>query len=292
MSYVDAESPKLYEQWPGNNRPMCQGKWLCGPDIGVWTCTLVLSTSTVALFMVFILPEISTSMVTRLLLGFVTVLLYISTIVSLCLASFTEPGIIPRGSIEYDEENPPTVSVIEPDGKECVVPLRYCQVCRIYRPPRARHCYECNNCVKDFDHHCPWISNCVGERNYRYFCLFVFLAATLDVFMFICLSIQVFSSDDWAKEGAVALGLLVFFFIFAWCLIGLSGYHCYLISNDMTTNEDIKGFYNNRRTEAKKPCTDSFKAIFLSPVPKSLFDLTSPVSGSRPLVSSVDEEHT
>lgn len=35
------------------------------------------------------------------------------------------------------------------------------------------HCNTCGRCVEHFDHHCPFINNCLGYRNHKYFMVFI-----------------------------------------------------------------------------------------------------------------------
>lgn len=48
-----------------------------------------------------------------------------------------------------------------------------CRKCKVTRPLRAHHCGACGTCVLKMDHHCPWINNCVGHANHRYFLNFL-----------------------------------------------------------------------------------------------------------------------
>lgn len=52
-------------------------------------------------------------------------------------------------------------------------PTRFCPVCSVDQILRAKHCNKCEVCVATYDHHCPWLSTCIGEKNRLLFVLFV-----------------------------------------------------------------------------------------------------------------------
>mmetsp|Transcript_22315 Transcript_22315/g.29191 ORF Transcript_22315/g.29191 Transcript_22315/m.29191 type:complete len:338 (-) Transcript_22315:288-1301(-) len=63
----------------------------------------------------------------------------------------------------------------------------FCKKCNAPKPPRSHHCHVCKKCVLNMDHHCPWVNNCVGYGNYRYFFLFLFWLEITSVYGFFLL---------------------------------------------------------------------------------------------------------
>ncbi|KAI5068923.1 hypothetical protein GOP47_0015224 [Adiantum capillus-veneris] len=51
----------------------------------------------------------------------------------------------------------------------------FCTLCNAEVRKHSKHCRSCDKCVDGFDHHCRWLNNCVGRKNYV---TFVSLMAT------------------------------------------------------------------------------------------------------------------
>ena len=49
----------------------------------------------------------------------------------------------------------------------------YCPYCLVKRKFRSKHCLVCQQCVDEFDHHCFWVGNCIGKKNYTFFFTFL-----------------------------------------------------------------------------------------------------------------------
>ena len=56
---------------------------------------------------------------------------------------------------------------------QMVEPMTLCPDCFTIKTPRSQHCSICNQCVERFDHHCPWINNCVGIGNHCSFIMYL-----------------------------------------------------------------------------------------------------------------------
>ncbi|KAH3735750.1 hypothetical protein DPMN_042285 [Dreissena polymorpha] len=190
---------RKWEVFPGKNKFCCNGRIMMARQNGIFyfTCTLIIATC--GLFFGFDCPYLAVHVTPAI--PAVGGALFVFVMATLFRTSFSDPGVIPRATPDeaadierqIDIPNPggPTAYRPPPRTKEVlirgqVVKLKYCFTCKIFRPPRASHCSLCDNCVERFDHHCPWLGNCVGKRNYRFFYLFILSLSILCIYIFAC----------------------------------------------------------------------------------------------------------
>ncbi|SCN12679.1 palmitoyltransferase, putative, partial [Plasmodium malariae] len=70
----------------------------------------------------------------------------------------------------------------------------------LVRPERAHHCRSCKRCVLKMDHHCPWIGTCVGEKNLKFFFLFLFYGLLITLYIVVTITPK-FIKSLYESEG-------------------------------------------------------------------------------------------
>ncbi|KAI5583575.1 hypothetical protein BDE02_06G023900 [Populus trichocarpa] len=287
------KSKRLYQLWKGNNKFLCGGRAVFGPDAG----SLFLTT--------FLIGGPATAFCIKMLLLLVRkddpcydipvlvggLVLAIMDFVFLFMTSGRDPGIIPRNCQppESDESvgipsqsmewvNNKITDVKLPRTKDLIVnghsiKVKFCDTCLLYRPPRASHCSICNNCIQKFDHHCPWVGQCIGRRNYPYFIGFITSSTTLCIYVFAFSWFNVLRQHGtlWSamSNDVLSVVLIAYCFIAFWFVGGLTLFHVYLISTNQTTYENFRYRYDKKENPFNRGIIKNFKQVFFSKIPVS-----------------------
>jgi len=191
-----------------------------------------------------------------------TVVLLIACVCFLLLTSCTDPGIIPRYSLRLCVEgleeqvavatgcqDIPLDIVSGTRNEQQMVTLegrgyRWCAFCKMVQPPRAKHCRDCDCCILRNDHHCPFVNNCVGQRNYLYFCLFLASICCLGTSVFTGIGLWANAAPGGVSSSlkttvlsviVVPTGLVLL------AVLALSLWHLALILRGRTTREVLTG---------------------------------------------------
>jgi len=171
------------------------------------------------------------------------------------LAAHTaDPGAVPKRWQEFVRSVGDALPVAPARPEWQPGKATYCKKCDVPRPERAHHCLVCEICVLRMDHHCPWINNCVGFNNHKFFLLLgvyacmaslVALATSLPELVY-CASAVTRMEDGFAWEEKkletsdvfvfIIFGLLALFV--AVLLTPMLATHLPLATQNLTTIED------------------------------------------------------
>ncbi|KAK6993105.1 Palmitoyltransferase [Favolaschia claudopus] len=126
-----------------------------------------------------------------------------------------------------------------PSRANLLEPHRYCSRCSIIKPHRAHHCRICGTCILKFDHHCPWIGQCVGARNHKFFLNFNLAAFAFTIYTFASLlafNVGGRNGGDTDPQEVVIIALAALFALFT---ATLAIEHTRMILFSQTTVESL-----------------------------------------------------
>ncbi|GAV66979.1 zf-DHHC domain-containing protein [Cephalotus follicularis] len=283
----NSKTTRMYHIWPGNNVFFFHGRLICGPDprgLLSTTVSIFLSNWVFAVYVSDIIPNHSTLIISLLLI------LKLIVLMNLIVISAIDPGIIPRNDGASIEEvgtsNGNKRKRVSVNGVE--LKLKYCRICRIFRPPRSCHCAVCDNCVEKFDHHCPWIGQCIALRNYRFYMAFVISALIFFIYIFVFSCWRIHQRMLENNTGLLrmlgnfpeTLALALFSFMAICFLGGLTVFHVYLVAVNQTAYENYYQSFLGSRNPYDKGILSNVKEVLCVPLPSSRVDFRAEVTSS------------
>ncbi|CEJ56928.1 Putative Palmitoyltransferase erf2 [Penicillium brasilianum] len=265
---------KNWEYFVGNTLFCFGGRFLNSRDkpINIATGFLVVIPS--ALFFAFSAPWLwnNVSPAIPILFAYVFYICFSSFV----HASVVDPGIMPRNvhpmpPMDRSDDplavGPPTndwvmVKLATSDVAAMDVPVKYCKTCAIWRPPRCYHCRVCDNCVETLDHHCVWLNNCVGRRNYRYFFAFVSSCTILSLFLIgaslahilLYMNREGISFGSAISKWRVPWAMVIYGIIAVPYPTSLWAYHLFLVGRGETTREYLNS-HKFQKQDRHRPFT-------------------------------------
>jgi hypothetical protein len=124
-----------------------------------------------------------------LLVQIIQFLLFSVSLVFLGITALKNPGF-------EESKNKKTLSVrYKQELYSTYIPEYVCPYCVSKKHKNTRHCFACKKCVKNHDHHCKWINNCIGKNNYNYFQTFLitlFASVIYDFMYYAFVALQIF----------------------------------------------------------------------------------------------------
>ncbi|BFZ19637.1 hypothetical protein BsWGS_22676 [Bradybaena similaris] len=158
----------------GYTNPSLRHVWfvkdICGIVCAVFTWLLVLYAEYVVMFVMLIHDSSNFS---SFIHGLTFNMFAFLAVASHLRAMFTDPGAVPKGNA--------TSEGIKHLGLKKGEVVYKCPKCISIKPDRAHHCSVCQRCIRKMDHHCPWVNNCVGENNQKYFVLFTLYICLISI---------------------------------------------------------------------------------------------------------------